>query len=65
MGPRQRPHATRDSCYLVEGLTVALLPHLNALLIMDEKQPCFVADINKLPMRPLGEKTLSALQLKK
>ena len=44
---------------------VALLPHLNGLLIMDEKQPCFVAGINKLPMRPLGEKTLSALQLKK
>ena len=22
MGPRQRPHAARDSCYLVEGLTV-------------------------------------------
>ena len=24
MGPRQRPHAARDSCYLVEGLTLAL-----------------------------------------
>ena len=24
MGPRQRPHATRDSCYLVEGLTATL-----------------------------------------
>ena len=44
---------------------VALLPHLNGLLIMDEKQPCFVADISKSPKRPLGEKTLSALQLGK
>ena len=25
MGPRERPHAARDSCYLVEGLTMALL----------------------------------------
>ena len=24
MGPRQRPHAARDSCYLVEGLTHGL-----------------------------------------
>ena len=44
---------------------VALLPHLNGLLIMDEKQPCFVAGINKSPNRPSGEKTLSALQLEK
>ena len=26
---------------------VALLPHLNGLLIMDEKQPCFVVGISK------------------
>ena len=44
---------------------VTLLPHLNGLLIMDEKQPCFVAGISKPPKRPLGEKTLSALQLEK
>ena len=44
---------------------VALLSHLNGLLIMDEKQPCFVADISKPPKRPSGEKTLSALQLEK
>ena len=44
---------------------VALLPHLNRLLIMDEKQPCFVASISKPPKRPMGEKTLSPLQLEK
>ena len=44
---------------------VALLPHLNRLLIMDEKQPCCVADINNPPKRPSGEKTLSTLQLEK
>ena len=44
---------------------VALLPHLNGLLIMDEKQPCFVDGINKPPKRPSKEKTLSALQLEK
>ena len=44
---------------------VALLSHLNGLLIMDEKQPCFVADISKPPKRPLGEKTLFPLQLEK
>ena len=44
---------------------VALLPHLNGLLIMDEKQPCFVAGISKPPNRPSGEKTLSALQYEK
>ena len=44
---------------------VALLPHLNGLLIMDEKQPCFVADISKQPKRPSGEKTLFAMQLEK
>ena len=44
---------------------VALLPHLNGLLIMYEKQPCFLADISKPPKRPSGEKTLSALQLEK
>ena len=44
---------------------VDLLPHLNGLLIMDEKQPCFVPSINKPPKRPSGEKTLSALQLEK
>ena len=32
---------------------------------MDEKQPCFVAGISKSPKRPLREKTLSTLQLKK
>ena len=35
---------------------VALLPYLNGLLIMDEKQPCFVAGISKPPKRPSGEK---------
>ena len=40
---------------------VALLPHLNGLLIMDEKQPCFVSGISKSPKRPSGEKILSAL----
>ena len=44
---------------------VALLLHLNGLLIMDEKQPFFVADVSKPPKRPLGEKTLFALQLEK
>ena len=44
---------------------VALLPYLNGLLIMDKKQPCFVADISKPLKRPSGEKILSALQLKK
>ena len=44
---------------------IALLPHLNGLLIMDEKQPCFVVGISKPPKRPSGEKTLSALQLEK
>ena len=39
---------------------VALLPHLNGLLIMDEKQPCFVVDINKPPKRPSGEKTVTS-----
>ena len=23
MGPRQRPHAARDSCYLIKGLTLS------------------------------------------
>ena len=32
---------------------------------MDEKQPCFVACLSKPPKRPLGEKTLFALQLVK
>ena len=40
---------------------VALLPHLNGLLIMEEKQPCFVAGISKPPKKPSGERTLSAL----
>ena len=44
---------------------IALLPNLNGLLIMDEKQPCFVAGISKPPKRPSAEKTLSALQLEK
>ena len=44
---------------------VALSPHLNGLLTMDEKQPCFVAGISKPPKRPSREKTLSALQLEK
>ena len=44
---------------------VTFLPHLNGLLIMDEKRPCFVVGISKPPKRPLGEKTLSALQLEK
>ena len=44
---------------------VALLPHLNGLLIMDEKQSCFVVSISKPPKRPSGEKTLSALKLEK
>ena len=44
---------------------VASLPHLNGLLIMDEKQACYVAGISKPPKRPSGEKTLSALQLEK
>ena len=44
---------------------VALLPDLNGLLIMDKKQPCFVDGISKPPKRPLGEKTLSSLQLEK
>ena len=42
-----------------------MLPHLNRLLIMDEKQPCFMAGMSKPPKRPSGEKTLSALQLEK
>ena len=42
-----------------------MLPHLNELQIMDKKQPCFVADIIKPPKRPMGEKTLSTLQLEK
>ena len=32
---------------------VALLPHLNGLMIMDKKQPCFVASISKPPKIPL------------
>ena len=44
---------------------VALLPHLNGLLIMDKKQPCSVAGISKPPKRPSKEKTLFALQLEK
>ena len=44
---------------------VTLLPHLNGMLIMDKKQPCFVAGISRPPKRPSGEKTLSALQLEK
>ena len=35
---------------------VALLPYLNGLLIMDEKQPCFVAGISKSPKRPSGRR---------
>ena len=46
---------------LFQRAKVALLPHLNGLLIMDEKQPCIVASISKSPKRPLGEKTLFAL----
>ena len=48
-----------------QRVKVALLSHLNVLLIMDEKQPCFLAGISKPPKRPSGEKTLSALQLEK
>ena len=44
---------------------VAFLSHLNELLIMDEKQPCFVAGISKPPKKPVGKKTLSALQVEK
>ena len=40
---------------------VALLPHLNGLLIMDEKQSCFVVGISKPPKRLVGDKILSAL----
>ena len=42
---------------------VALLSHLNRLLIMDKKQSCFVAGIGKPPKRPSREKTLSALHI--
>ena len=31
---------------------IALLPHLNGLLIMDKKLPCFLAGISKPPKRP-------------
>ena len=44
---------------------VALLPHLNGLLIMEEKQQCFVAGISKPPKKPSRERTLSALQIDK
>ena len=44
---------------------VALLPHLKGLLIMDEKQPCFLVGISKPRKRPSREKALSALQLEK
>ena len=44
---------------------VALLPHLNGLLIMDKKKPCFVVGISNSPKTPSREKTLSALQLEK
>ena len=44
---------------------VALLPHLNGLLIMDKKKPCFVVGISNSPKRPSREKTLSALRLEK
>ena len=47
--------------YFFQRAKVALLPHLNGLLIMDEKQPCFVAGISKPPKRPSREKALSAL----
>ena len=50
---------------LFQRAKVALLPHLNGLLIMDEKKPCFMVGINKPPKRHLRVKTLSALQLKK
>ena len=50
---------------LFQRAKVALLSHLNGLLIMDEKQSCFMAGISKPPKRPSREKTLSALQLKK
>ena len=42
-----------------------MLSHLNELLIMDEKQSCFVTSINKPPKRHMEEKTLLALQLEK
>ena len=44
---------------------ISLLPYLNGLLILDEKQPCFVVGISKQPKRPSRERTLSALQLEK
>ena len=37
MGPRQRPHAARDSCYLVEGLTAGLAESLFLLSIVRMK----------------------------
>ena len=44
-----------------QRVKAALLPHLNGLLIMNEKQLCFMVGISKPPKRPSEEKTLSAL----
>ena len=44
---------------------VALLLHLNRLLIMDEKQPCFVAGISKQPKRPSGRRPYVPYRLRR
>ena len=48
-----------NDCF--QRVKVSLLSYLNGLLIIDEKQPCFVAGISKSPKRPSREKTLFAL----
>ncbi|KAL6319597.1 hypothetical protein AAG906_020674 [Vitis piasezkii] len=40
---------------------VALLPHLNGMLIMDKTQPCYVQGLNKPPKKPSKEETISTL----
>lgn len=40
---------------------VALLPHLNVMLIMDKMQSCYVEGLGKLPKKSSKEGTISTL----
>ena len=40
---------------------IALLPHLNEMLIMDETQPCYVQGLNKLPKKLYKERIIFTL----
>ena len=44
---------------------VALIPHLGGLIILEEKQPCFVCAVKEMGERHSKTEMVSALQLKK